>query len=239
MQLDPITTTGGHILSLCGWPIEIFVSNLKVQTKIGLSWWPTDQVTFFCYCWRIQLVYDYTAPSLECQYLHKSSFIVHLSISAAIFESWRLFQSSTIEQISLFGWHQESHPPTHASHPDNQDNGRAFVFRSFLSRNFDQFVALLFHGLIPNQMEIWNYLLPALALWMWVWYPLKWGFKAIQNGNEFQNSFAYCGPDFKCLLLLLPCSLTPCKWFLIAIVCYRSDWIVCLKLIWRRLSFVQ
>ena len=33
---------GGHILSLCGWPIEIFVSNLKVQTKKGLSWWPSD-----------------------------------------------------------------------------------------------------------------------------------------------------------------------------------------------------
>ena len=183
--------------------LRLSSQNLKGTNKnrpVLVTNWPSD---FFCYCWRIQLVYDYTAPSLECQYLHKSSFIVHLSISAAIFESWRLFQSSTIEQISLFGWHQESHPPTHASHPDNQDNGRAFVFRSFSSRNFDQFVALLFHGLIPNQMEIWNYLLPPRTLWMWVWYPLKWGFKAIQNGNEFQNSFAYCGPDFKCLLVLL------------------------------------
>ena len=158
----------------------------------------------FCYCWRSQFVYDQLIIQHHrwnvniCIYKSfESSFIVHLSISVAIFESWLLFQSSTIEQISLFGWHQESHPPTHASHPDNQDNGRAFVFRSFSSRNFDQFVALLFHGLIPNQMEIWNYLLPALALWMWVWYPLKWGFKAIQNGNEFQNGFADCDPDFK------------------------------------------
>ena len=205
-----------------------------VQTKIGLSWWPSDQASFFVIAEEVNsfmITQQHRWKINICIYKSfESSFIVHLSISVAIFESWRLFQSSTIEQISLFGWHQESHPPTHASHPDNQDNGRAFVFRSFSSRNFDQFVALLFHGLIPNQMEIWNYLLPALALWMWVWYPLKWGFKAIQNGNEFQNGFAYCGPDFKCLLLLLPCSLTPCKWFSIAI-----DWIVCLK----RLSFFQ
>ena len=181
-----------------------------VQTKIGLSWWPSDQASFFVIAEEVNsfmIIQHHRWNVNICIYKSfESSFIVHLSISVAIFESWRLFQSSTIEQISLFGWHQESHPPTHASHPDNQDNGRAFVFRSFSSRNFDQFVALLFHGLIPNQMEIWNYLLPALALWMWVWYPLKWGFKAIQNGNEFQNGFAYCGPDFKCLLLLLPCS---------------------------------
>ena len=111
------------------------------------------------------------------------------------------------------------------------------VFHQGLSTNLS--LCYIFHGLTPNQMEIWNYLLPALALWMWVWYPLKWGFKAIQNGNEFQNGFAYCDPDFKYLLVLLPCSLTPCKWFLIAIVCFRYDWIVCLKLIWRRLSFLQ
>ena len=61
---------GGHILSLCRWSIEIFVSNLKGTNKkrpVLVTKWPS---VFFCYWWRSQFVYDHTIPSLKCQYLH-------------------------------------------------------------------------------------------------------------------------------------------------------------------------
>ena len=72
--------------------------------------------------------------------------------------------------------------------------------------------------------EIWNYLSPATAFWMWVWYPFKWGSNAVQNGNEILTRLKMVGllstPGANYLDLLLR-QIQP--WLSIGLVCNQQQ----------------
>ena len=72
--------------------------------------------------------------------------------------------------------------------------------------------------------EIWNYLSPATAFWMWVWYPFKWGSNAVQNGNEILTRLKMVGllstPGANYLDLLLRQTQ---PWLSIGLVCNQQQ----------------
>ena len=52
-------------------------------------------------------------------------------------------------------------------------------------------------GILTNlsvyYLAIKAYLELFMTLWMWVWYPLKWGSNAVQNGNEIPTRLKIVG----------------------------------------------